>query len=211
MGCESFSSDTGTHETDAMKLVNHMRKIRSMEWTKKVLFIPIIEGNYCKTTAETYAQIFDKITSIQPLACLKSRLKKDAQTDRLRNYIHLTHGHKQLMANTLNTYLVLDYAYWLDDFICVNSPEPAEVRDSLYMQFERYSKVTKPRSDTGWGDNHPVREFKVEYTGKLGGQPDDMVVALQFGVLFARLFYAHRNRVMYSRAEADDTNEYVCI
>jgi hypothetical protein len=182
------NNPTATYEDEIGHIIKHIASIRKNAWAKWLTIIPIIEGNYSKITAQSICAQLERNQSISPIRCLNTYLHKGTNR-RLVPFVWLKNDVKEEMAIMLNSYLATGCIFWINDFVSVcGKADPNATITEMKRQFIDYTKITIPKKEGSTADatsSSLCREFSIKFSGKQGGNRDDIVVALQFGVWLA--------------------------
>ena len=163
-GAEAIDAN---HPEDYLSpLAHHLTRLRASAATANATLVIAIELNLGQEAGWLSKYINERFNNV--LIMQETALKVGVPTDAAL---------KRDMANQLRSRLVRGAVHIAHDFVCVSSPAET-VLGKLKQQMCDYAEVRTASTD-------PLRGARTQFSGKMGGRRDDLVVALQLAVIWS--------------------------
>tara|TARA_B110000046_G_scaffold185907_1_gene230290 strand:- start:3152 stop:3676 length:525 start_codon:yes stop_codon:yes gene_type:complete len=154
-------------------LTDHLRALRSRRTLRHAQIVFIPESNLGLEAQHAIQAIERSVPRITDWCALAEGAQGGAG-------LLTTHDSKAAMCKALQELLEFDALGMVDDIVCL-SMDKEDAVSQLLAEMRAYSIVVEPPKSL-------FGKAKQTFSGKIGGQQDDMVIALQLAILGSRLF-----------------------
>jgi len=177
---ESFA--TLNHSVMNQKICEHVRALRTWKngLLKNALLVVFMESNFDAIMAQQVASMLHGITFAHPLRFPFSDAKRGKSTQK-RYGIVTTADRKQAYVYHAQELLGARKLAFVQDGVCGTGHSGwVAAKTKLLQQMRAYKGLVKVPTDMAFGS------FKTTYSGKHGNLKDDLCMAFQIALFFAR-------------------------
>jgi|SRR6056297_2867682 len=173
MGAESLTYRTAVPQVSL--LTNHIRALRTVPGLESSYTVVVVESNLGNEAM--HHQMYLTNSGLRKIVIMNEDTGE-------KPGFRATNATKRTMAILLNEMLNQKKMYFYENMVCINGKYTAnQIKKKILDQVANYKRVVEP-------PKHTHQAPKERYTGKSGGSPDDLAIALQQCLIAKAVFYS---------------------